>query len=60
MLSFNHHVCLLTQMKGFPQIKGKQKHLNVLESVAFAFKITELFLFSSVTLNNVLNSLSLS
>lgn len=59
MLPFNHHVCLLTQMKGFPQIKGKQKHLNVLESVSFAFKITDLF-FSSMTLNNVLHSLPLS
>lgn len=59
MLPFNHHVCLLTKVKGFPKIKGKQKHVIVLESVAFTFKITDL-LFSSVTLNNVLNSVPLS
>lgn len=54
MLTFNCHVCLLTKGKGFPQIKGKQKHLIVLESAAFTFKIMDL-LFSSMTLNNVLN-----
>lgn len=59
MLTFNCHVCLLTKGKGFPQIKGKQKHLIVLESAAFTFKIMDL-LFSSMTLNNVLNSLPLS
>lgn len=59
MLPFNHHVGLLTKVKGFPQIKGKQKHVIVLESTAFAFKITDL-LFSSMTLNSVFNSLPLS